>query len=85
MARKRKIRIPKAYISIDPTSHTTYLQHSETGKMRGRKYVAQVRQSDKTRIRRVSKGKWIGTIQGRTPAYPVHGSSRQRAHLRRRL
>jgi len=82
--KKRKRRIPKAYIYVEKSSRTIGIRDPETGKMIGRKKTRSP--GDKTRPIRVKKGPYSGQIIGRVPAiYPVRGSKKQRAHLRRTL
>ncbi len=85
MARKKKRRIPKTWIVVDKQSHTISTRNPETGKLTGRKFVKSVGQSDRTRIRRISKGKYAGQLLGRTPPIKIRASKKARAHLRRRL
>ena len=85
MSRKRKLRFPKAYISIDPISHTTSTRSVETGKFTGRRAVS-VAKSDLTRVKRVIKGPYSGIIIGRTIGRTrVRGDRFKRGTLRRRL
>jgi len=75
--KKKKVRVPKKYIYLDQVSRTTFVQDKRTGKMKGRKRTKAP--GDKTRVRRVKKGKWSGIILGRAP---VKASRRARAYSR---
>ena len=86
--RKKKRKIPKSFIRIDPKPHTTFLQDKETGRMLGRKYIKNSGKTDKTRVRRAFKGSSKGRLFGRTKAFPVRASSKKRGTtktIRRRL
>ena len=81
MARKKKRRFPKRFISIDKVSRTTYLQNPKTGRLMGRKKTRVP--GDLTRVRRAKEGKYSGQIFGRTNPIPVKGSKKKRGHVRR--
>lgn len=83
MAKRKKKRIPKAYLYIDRDFGTMSIQHSKTGKMMGRKRVSG--RGDSTAVLRVKKGEHIGEIWGRTAPIKVRGSKKARAHLRRKI
>lgn len=79
--KKKKLRIPKKFISIDEMSRTTYIQSKKTGKMMGRKKVKAP--GDRTHVRRVKEGQYAGIIIGRTTKIKVRGSRTRRGGIRK--
>ena len=83
MAKKKKLKIPKAYIIVDRDFRTRSVRDKETGKFLGRRRVKGY--GDRTAVRRVKRGKWSGVILGRTKPIPIRGSNRARGTIRRTL
>lgn len=79
--KKKKLKFPKRFISIDEISRTTYIQSKRTGKMMGRKRVRVP--GDHTRVRRVKEGQYVGIIIGRAPSITVRGSRNKRGGIRK--
>lgn len=78
--RKKKRTVPKAYIYVDKTSRTVATRNKKTGRLTGRRKTRSP--GDKTRVRRVKKGKYKGHIFGRTTRIRA---SKNRKGTRRRL
>ncbi len=62
--RKKKRIVPKAYIYVEKTSRTVATRNKKTGRLTGRKKTRSP--GDRTRVRRVTKGKYKGHIFGRS-------------------